>query len=863
MSVQSEITRIETEVDTQAGLLVEILTTLQNKTAGGDALSNIIDEVYLKTGLSGDSDSDQLVLDIASIATDTGNTPAYVRTEARRVAAVVSELQGDDTFSFVAFSDVHVGPSDQSKASITHLAQAVGIISDCVDIDFVASLGDTVMGSSSDNMESQLANHLNALRFLAPAGLDLRLAGNHDYNPYNTDGFMTAEQVNNRLGRYSVVATKPSTEAERGYFYYDLTAKKVRVICLNTADLKDADPNAFVDCQMDGHHISAEQFTWLVSALDMTNKSGWSIVVLSHHPLHWYGSMPKVLKILDAYVAGSSGSVTADSSTISYDFAGKNAATLVGTFHGHTHNLISGKEGTAEIPRICTPNGCFSGNNSYNSSSHDDDFRAKYGEETTYAKTADSATDTAFCVYTIDRANNTIYATCYGAGYDRVITYNGASESSYTNVIDEVGYTDGQYASGSTSGSDSATTLTGWFDYPVALAATTAPTIYIKGITLNAATSTSYSHERVQVAAADGTVMSTFYSGSPKIEDMFAITTLADQYYKLVPKLSGGQIAMLGYCSQAISKMRMSLMGSGADLIITLDEPIVEEEGYTNIVDTIGYSDDYRLSTSTGELRAQDGYVTTGFIDTRLYAKPLIIRTKGVDFRASDHGYSAYVWYSADETFFSANYLDVTENSSVIIAFDDDGNLTFTINSISDTNPLIRLCGSGSGANLIVTVNEEITENEPTGDYTNLVPTSINTDGSIYNDTGYMTDYRLNSSGTTSALSGAIHSGFIPYNGEVIRVYGNPSDTIGSTGNYIAFYDSSFTKVGIASFNSYDENDITWVVQNGLYLFTVDPNNVTNSTIKNYMTSAVYIRASLSSYSDTSDFVVTLDEEIV
>ena len=47
----------------------------------------------------------------------------------------------------------------------------------------------------------------------------------------------------------------------------------------------------------------------------------------------------------------------------------------------------------------------------------------KYGEKTTYEKTANSAEDTAFSVVTIDLKYNRIYVTNYGAGYDRDLSF--------------------------------------------------------------------------------------------------------------------------------------------------------------------------------------------------------------------------------------------------------------------------------------------------------------------------------------------------------------------------------------------------------------------------------------------------------
>lgn len=399
----------------------------------GESLNNVAGEIQSKTGLADALTLEQMTLDIAASPAHLGDVPDYVRAEAERVANAVKALQNENTLSFVAMSDTHIG-NGSYDVSITHAVQGARIVAERAGVDFVAHLGDHVTGAASDNLNTHLANLMTALRVEAIVSPELRLVGNHDANAYNAESYLSADDTNKYIGRYSRGVIKPSSEPERGYFYTDIESKKTRVICLNTGDLKGiTQANA-----SDGHSVSATQLSWLVSALNMTGKSGWRIIVLSHHPIHWYGGMVNVLTILDAYIAGSSGSVTAAGTTISYNFSGKNVAELVATFHGHTHNLIHGLAGTAEIIRMGTPNGCFTRSNEYGSSSYNEDFRAKYGETTTYSKTANSAKDTAFCVYTIDFEAKAVFATCYGAGYDRVMSYADTVYYSITNSLTNV-----------------------------------------------------------------------------------------------------------------------------------------------------------------------------------------------------------------------------------------------------------------------------------------------------------------------------------------------------------------------------------------------------------------------------------------
>ena len=220
----------------------------------------------------------------------------------------------------------------------------------------------------------------------------------------------------------------------------------------------------------------------------------------------------------------------------------------------------------------------------------------------------------------------------------------------------------------------------------------------------------------------------------------------------------------------ATAYVRIMGYGSPDGFIITKNQEISDSgetppsTGYTNLIDTIGYMDNTRLSTSAGNTKEATGYVTTGFIDMRNYSLPIVIRTKGVDFRASTHGDCARVQYTSAQAYHAADYLNVLDNASMKVEFDDYGNLTFTIKSFATANPYFRLAGYGSGANLILTVNEEITEGGATS-YTNLVPTALDFDlDGVFNGIGYMNGKYLSASAPYyNTDANTVTTGLIPY----------------------------------------------------------------------------------------------------
>ena len=82
------------------------------------------------------------------------------------------------------------------------------------------------------------------------------------------------------------------------------------------------------------------------------------------------------------------------------------------------------------------------------------------------------------------------------------------------------------------------------------------------------------------------------------------------------------------------------------------------------------------------------------------------------------------------------------------------------------------------------------------GGYTNLIPTSINADGTIYNGTGYKEGYRVRSGGAEGAQNNATCSGYIPVKaGDIVRVSGI-NFFYDTSSNAINVSDSNFTNLG-------------------------------------------------------------------
>lgn len=154
--------------------------------------------------------------------------------------------------------------------------------------------------------------------------------------------------------------------------------------------------------------------------------------------------------------------------------------------------------------------------------------------------------------------------------------------------------------------------------------------------------------------------------------------------------------------------------------------------------------------------------------------------------------------------------------------------------------------------------------------FTNQVPLSTDTDGSIFNGVGYKENVRLSSSGgiSGSAQNGSVTTGFIPFHGDgsVLRLKGVEwKDTHGNGHHYLSYYDENKKHLTYLSADMYSGG--TW---NHVVTVTRDANGVetvvwnkdygdTNSVL-NGVRQAKFIR--ITARGKGTDMIVTINEEI-
>ena len=578
-----------------------------------------------------------------------GDIPDYIKAAALEVAKKARAVQTDESITFIAMSDAHqLDTSADIVAGNKHAGMAAKVLAYALpNIDFCCYLGDYTAGSSTTTLAEgrQHIKEINADIDEAFAGIpQLRTLGNHDslqYSKAQNGSVLSAAELYGMVGAYNTGAAMGSTT--EGYCYRDFESKKLRVICLNTAEGTEKE------------YVSDAQKLWFANTLKAVGaKSGWNVLILSHHPLDW-GGVCILSNIVKAYVDGSSITVSSGN-TVS--FSGSNSATILAAIHGHVHcfkaaklNSVSGSVGTEyNIWRVATPNMCFARNNEYGQNGSTEYYGIEFGETTTYSKTANSAKDTAFVVNVINPSEQKVYSFCYGAGYDREI-FTGIQTVAVTGV--------------SLSASSGELTVGG----QTTLTATVKPA--------------DASNQAV-----------TWTSSAPT-----------------VASVSNGVVTALA-AGNAVITVKTADGGFTATYTLTV------KAATSDLLATYGYADDTRLSTSSGGEKSATGYVTVGHtspipIDKTRYPNGATIRVTGAvnclgnNWSGSNNGGdSAFVLFTTGgTTFSSASYIEAKTTAAGTFTIDaDKTGFTLVIPGTLAAPHYLKFCVKGTGANLTATL---------------------------------------------------------------------------------------------------------------------------------------------------------------
>lgn len=578
--------------------------------------------------------------------------PSYVKAEALAVAEKVKAVMEADSIVFLAISDLHhTGPQVDSwqtniNAGNLHACQALKVLSYSLpQIDFACMLGDVTFGNAKTTTQLMQQQFDQINGWLGEAWRGVpQLRTVGNHDTGEYSTLVGAQFLKNNIWKYNEGAVYGSEEY--GYCYRDFAEKKLRVICLNTCEGETVSGENAAYC------CSPEQLLWFAQTLhavgSKTDAAQWGIIVLGHYPLDLGGAYPTG-NIVKAYVAGES----TVQNGVTVNFSGHNAAKFIMNVHGHNHCFQFGKlhsvangQGTEfDAWRMCTPNACFYRNNSGVVTMNG----ISFGDPAPHDKTAGTGKDTAFNVNVINPSEQVLYSFCYGAGIDRTIGYAATVYYSITNTLTNV-----------TTSNDA-------------------------------------------VAAEDGTAYS-------------ATITAADGYTmsSVTVKMGGTDITSTAYNSDTGV---VSIAAVTGDVVITAKATKVVS--YHNLVPTaidsngasVPYTDGLMLSSS-GTTSEDNHFTTTGFIPFD-GAAVHIYRIGGEGITWNEYG-ARLAWYNADFTLkgsvLSYNQLDKSIYYPTKI---DDPNAAAAFSTDANVAPphgaaYFRVSAKGSGANLVVTLDEKI-----------------------------------------------------------------------------------------------------------------------------------------------------------
>ena len=627
--------------------------------ANGAALTHTADRIRAKTG-----DTAKIVWDAekgfgnavdaisGSEKIQHADIPNYVKAEALAVSEKVKAVLKSDSIVFLAVSDFHHagaqvdGWQTNINAGNLHACMALKALAYVLpEIDFACMLGDITFGSKTTT-EALLKSQIAEIN----GWLDEAYKGIPQFRTvgnHDTGEYSTlvgAEYLFSAIGKYCEGATYGSTEY--GYCYRDFADKKLRVICLNTCE------GETIGGESASYVCSPAQRLWFAQTLhDVGSKSdaaSWSVLVLAHYPLDYGGTYP-MSNIVKAYIEG--GSTTENGTAV--NFNGHNAAKFVANVHGHNHcfqfgklhSVDNGKGTQFDAWRMCTPNACFYRNNSGVTTI----YGISFGDPAPYDKTAGTGKDTAFNINVLNPSEQAIYSFCYGAGIDRTIGYAATVYRSITNSLSHV------------SNSNAAVSVEDGAAYTATLTA-----------------DSGYTMETVSIMMGGADITASAYTESSGVIRIAKVT---------------GDVVITAKAAKVVSYHNL----------------------VPTAVDTSGASAPYtdgKYLGSSGAPSDMSGFVTTGFIPFDGGANH-IYRIGGEGIAWNTYG-CRIAWYNANHSLkgsvvsyekigSSIYYPTKVEDANAAAAFSTDKNV-----APPQDAKYFRVSAKGKGANLIITLDEEI-----------------------------------------------------------------------------------------------------------------------------------------------------------
>lgn len=297
-------------------------------------------------------------------------------------AQQISQVQTPTTLTLTLMSDTHYCQQESTAAEKLNTARKMGELSNYIQVDAIANLGDFVRGDEpTGETVTDLMKLMDATEENAQCPV-FYVRGNHDDNGWYSlekDGkpgdYLQGEMIDDaQWAQWAFRAAQgvviDSENPNGGYGYYDHEASKIRIFILNSVEipyiLEEDGTYRYNSYQC--YAFSNRQLQFVADALQFSDKddpSQWAALFLTHVPVdttndngNRFGVMDaqirgnlQFLGIVDAYRKGIAyefqGSVNNVSNEgerpedfmieISVDYSQKGPGEVIGFVSGHTH----------------------------------------------------------------------------------------------------------------------------------------------------------------------------------------------------------------------------------------------------------------------------------------------------------------------------------------------------------------------------------------------------------------------------------------------------------------------------------------------------------------------------------------------
>ena len=284
---------------------------------------------------------------------------------------------GANTLTFTMMSDPHLR---QNAPHIVDNVEASSAWANLVGNDFVMISGDFIIGDLPKQTSLGLIDAAIAAAGAYGFVPVYAVKGNHDVNMdykigtdpetgkvvySNADRITEKEFYDHAIAHNEDTIMTDPANPYGGYYYVNFSKQKIRLICLNTTEIRQ-DVDILNSTKSEFHQnglLSLQQTTWLVNTA-LQVPTGWAVMVIAHippitganvgvenettadAPFHTRGIRNSSLtSLLEAFVAGSKGSVTAKTFEngvakivyVPYDFTALQDVEFIGHFSGHVH----------------------------------------------------------------------------------------------------------------------------------------------------------------------------------------------------------------------------------------------------------------------------------------------------------------------------------------------------------------------------------------------------------------------------------------------------------------------------------------------------------------------------------------------